>query len=246
VRIFKPDSIEYLNRVLDTTVANLPKTASAVTLRNLYRNFYRVRDATLLVDAKDYTVQFVSAWLILRYMHSAGYNNVYEQIFENFDKEVQQSSLGIYLKNRLTEGRKFSVGSSFPAIKLLDVNLKPKVLTFNRPESNGHTYTLIDFWYSSCGPCIAQFSEVKALRRKYSNNTLKVVGISIDNKDKVPAWRGVIRSKQLTWLQYLDLGAANAKQMGINSYPSNFLIDGNGKIIARNLEIEEIDKLLAD
>jgi alkyl hydroperoxide reductase subunit AhpC len=83
------------------------------------------------------------------------------------------------------------------------------------------------------------------LQTKYSDK-LRVIGISVDGNEKIPAWRSIIKSKQLTWKQYLDMGGLLAKQMGINSYPSNFLVDANGVIVARNLEVEEIESFLAE
>jgi hypothetical protein len=59
----------------------------------------------------------------------------------------------------------------------------------------------------------------------------------------VKAWKHLIQTKPLSWAQY----RANPKtidDLRIHYFPSNFLIDGNGKIVAINLGSKEVAEFI--
>lgn len=54
-------------------------------------------------------------------------------------------------------------------------------------------YTLIDFWASWCGPCIASFPHLKNLYSSYDRDKIEIIGISIDTDNK--AWNKAIEKE---------------------------------------------------
>ncbi|WP_258539514.1 peroxiredoxin family protein [Chitinophaga oryzae] len=108
-------------------------------------------------------------------------------------------------------------------------------------------YVLLDFWASWCGPCRAENPNVLDNYEKYHGKGLEILAVSLD--DKKDAWVKAIKDDGLTWEHVSDLkGWKNevAKEYNIRAVPSNFLIDKEGKIVAKDLRGEELTKKLEE
>ncbi len=111
---------------------------------------------------------------------------------------------------------------------------------------------LIDFWASWCGPCRAENPQVVAAYDKYHNSEFKrgkgleILSVSLDQNEA--AWVKAIDKDNLHWPYHVsDLqGWSNAAALryGVNSIPTNVLVDGDGIIIAKNLRGELLGKTL--
>ena len=102
---------------------------------------------------------------------------------------------------------------------------------------------LIDFWAAWCGPCRRENPIVVAAYHKYKDKKYQngkgftVFSVSLDRD--AAAWKKGIADDKLEWPYHVsDLKYWQAKYAavyGVRSIPRNFLIDGNGVIIARDL-----------
>ena len=134
-----------------------------------------------------------------------------------------------------------AVGQPFPAFAEKDTSGQPLVLANFKGK-----VVLVDFWATWCGPCVAELPNVIAAYGKYHGKGFEIVGVSLDkDKAKLDAF---VAEQKMTWAQYFDgQGWQNklGQQYGINSIPATFLLDRDGKIIAKNLRGEALDKKLA-
>jgi hypothetical protein len=70
------------------------------------------------------------------------------------------------------------------------------------------------------------------------------VGISNDGKNHIQDWRNVIHKYELPWAQYLDMDNVQASKFSISFFPTNFLLDNNGKIVKRDIDMKSLSLFL--
>jgi peroxiredoxin len=102
-------------------------------------------------------------------------------------------------------------------------------------------YVLLDFWMTSCGPCIREFPHLKELYAKTDRAKFEIVGIAAHS---TPAnIKRTIDLHEVTWSQILsDETNQLIEKYGISGYPSTFLIDPKGVIIAKDLRGKELEE----
>jgi len=102
-------------------------------------------------------------------------------------------------------------------------------------------YTLVDFWFSHCGPCIAQFPTIRNMYAKYKDAGFDVIGISIDKTTNKKDWLDAIAKHEVSWKQYWDIDGMEAGRFFFDTYPTSFLLDNKGRIIKKNILLEELE-----
>lgn len=164
------------------------------------------------------------------------------ELYEKLSLEMKNTSYGKNIKQFIALNQEIKIGGKFAdfiqtnklgtKIKLSDIKAK---------------FILLEFWGSWCGPCREENPNLVKTYLTYKNKGFEIFGVAAD--DKKEQWLKAIKDDQLPWENVSDLkGDKNEAALiyGISSYPTNFLIDENGIIIAKNLRGEALNKKLAE
>ncbi len=95
---------------------------------------------------------------------------------------------------------------------------------------------LLDFWGSWCGPCRANNVELVKIYKEFKDTGFEILGVAADG-DRA-AWLAAIAKDQMTWPNVTDFNGPKNKAAiayGINKYPTNYLIDKKGTLVAMDL-----------
>ena len=187
-------------------------------------------------------------------------------------REIMLRSVAIALQNLEQQGHHFSYrfakqyNSEFPgkasAEFMRNFNPGPPTVGEIAPEINlatrdGGTQSLsslrgkvvlIDFWASWCGPCRMENPVVVNAWKKFESKGFTIFSVSLDqNKDK---WLAAIAKDGLLWDNHVsDLRgwqSAGAAAYSVNSIPATFLLDKEGRIVARNLRGPALEQKLTE
>ena len=92
---------------------------------------------------------------------------------------------------------------------------------------------VLDFWATWCHGCKEEIPWFAEFQRKYGDQDLRVIGVSLDDE----GWKVVKPFIKASSVPYrIVLGNdATAKAYGIGSMPDTFLIDREGRIAATNV-----------
>lgn len=107
--------------------------------------------------------------------------------------------------------------------------------------------TIVDFWASWCKPCRMENPNVVAMYKEYHAKGLNIIGVSLD-KDAA-SWKKAIADDNLTWNHVSNLmfwDEPIAKLYGVESIPATFVLDANGKIVAKDLRGAELKAKVAE
>ncbi len=205
-------------------------------------------ELTQKATLKIFIAQNPDSYLSLLALYSVGGPspdpNELEPIYNSLSDSLKTTEAAKVFRKQLDELKVTAVGATAPDFTQNDVNGAPVKLSSFRGQ-----YVLLDFWASWCGPCRQENPNVVKAYNKYRDKNFTILSVSLDKEEGKANWLAAIKSDGLTWTQVSDLKFWNNQAAAlyyISAIPANFLIDPNGKIIAKNLRGADLDAKLAE
>ncbi|MCX2837942.1 TlpA disulfide reductase family protein [Salinimicrobium sp. MT39] len=177
----------------------------------------------------------VSVMILQDMLNTSAYSSAeLKGFYEQLSPEVKELPLAKIVKTRLDKMSKTAVGSKAPE--------------FSAPTPEGNELalndalgkvTLVDFWASWCKPCRVENPNIVEVYKKYHDQGFNIIQVSLDRPGQKDKWIQAIEDDNLgAWNHVSNLMFWQdpvAVDYGIRAIPAAFLLDENGKIIAKDL-----------
>jgi len=157
-----------------------------------------------------------------------------------FQKKFPNYELTRQLVNKVKSAKRIMIGAIAP-----DFNSKSVVGGSVELKSYRGKYTLVDFWASWCRPCRQESPTLVRLYGAYNDKGFSILSVSIDTSEE--KWKNAIRKDGYTWENVSELdgyAGSTAVLYTVTAIPNSFLLDKNGKIIAKNLRGKNLEEKL--
>ena len=226
-----------------------PDTADS-RYKQMVQDYYKLSDANqkdelerLKKFVKDHPDSYTAVYLVDGLGRSMELPEL-EDLYASMSSKYKDSRSGKSIAPGIEARKITAIGKTAPDFTQPDTLGNAVSLSSLRGQ-----YVLVDFWASWCGPCRAENPNLVKTFKKYKDKGFTVLGVSLDQPGKKEAWLGAIHKDNLTWTQVSDLKFWDnevAVLYGVKAIPTNFLLDPQGKIIAKDLRGEDLDKKLAE
>jgi len=157
----------------------------------------------------------------------------WETIYNNYTEEFKDNSYFKNFENKLIKIKSISIGSVAPDIILNDTSGVPISLASLRGK-----YVLLDFWAAWCRPCREENPNIVENYNNYRSFGFDVYQVSLDRTKE--DWVRGIKQDKLPWINVSDLKyyqSEAAELYNVDRIPSAFLLDPDGKIIAKHTDL---------
>jgi len=134
-------------------------------------------------------------------------------------------------------------------LMLVGNNIPPDLSYINKSgeehqvKDHNKEYILLDFWASWCQPCRAKYPEMIEFYKKYGHR-IEILSLSLDSE--ASSWENALEKDGTPWLQMLDTHQPESlsRLFNVRLIPSNFLINKSGKIVGKDLSVDQLKDIL--
>lgn len=236
---------EEKNKILVTQYQQANVDGNKIKINEILKDAEKLdteRKELMIKFAKENPGSYAAAWQLTNALGADADPILLASAYNSLDEKMKSSKYGSQLKESLEVAKKAPVGAMAPEFTLNDVSGKPVALSSYKGR-----YTLLDFWASWCAPCRIENPNVIKAYNMYKAKGFDVLAISLD--DNKEDWEKAIKEDKLPWTHVSDFEgwrSATAALYGIKFVPMNFLLDKDGRIIARSLRGEDLLRKLGE
>jgi thiol-disulfide isomerase/thioredoxin len=177
----------------------------------------------------------ISAYILSVYCSSWKKDTV-STLYNALSKDFKTTGYGKKVFDYLSLNRNLKIGDRYVDFAQKDTSNKWVKLSAFKGK-----VVLLEFWGSWCGPCREENPELVKIYNEFKANGFEILGVAAETDKR--QWMNAIKTDGLTWTNVTDLkGGSNKAAMiyGVAGYPTNFLIDKTGIIIAREVYGEDL------
>ena len=113
---------------------------------------------------------------------------------------------------------------------------------FNASKLSGDKVTVLNFWFTTCGPCLEELPDFDRIATEYKD-TVDVIAIHSETRVDVPAWLAQNYPDSDMRFGYDADDAYYNELISVGTYPATVILDENGVIIAKFVRKVHYDEL---
>ena len=104
---------------------------------------------------------------------------------------------------------------------------------------SGNAVTVVNFWFTTCNPCVGELAELDALNKKLAEKGGSLIGVNTFTLDgdetAISEAKDVLAKKGATYqnVYFASDGEAGKFTENIFAYPSTYVVDRNGNIVGK-------------
>ncbi len=159
-----------------------------------------------------------------------------EILYKSLPKEIRLSYYGKNLSSFLLLNKNLKIGDNFIDFNQTDtLGKKVKLSDFKGK------IILLEFWGSWCEGCRENNIMFQKIYDEYNSKGFEIFGVAAETKRS--SWTKAIIMDNLPWINVTDFKGDKNKAAiiyGVKDYPTNYLIDRNGKIVGKELYGEKL------
>lgn len=166
-------------------------------------------------------------------------------LYEGLSDELKSTYFGGAIAEELERKKALSIGMLAPEFS--GTNPDGKEISLKDVLAEEGEYTLIEFWASWCPYCQQELPNVVEVYKDFKDKGFKVFGVSIDEEKE--EWTEAIESWDMEWDHISSLKRWDepiVHQYKVQSIPYNYLVDSQGKIVARDLQGDDLRKKIEE
>ena len=203
----------------------------------------RFRDYWTLVDMLKVIGRHEEALQLLQHLENTEQENYFiRSIFREIamiheEKGNSKLAKAYFLK---ADSRVEMIGKPAPDFSTTDIDGIPISL-----KGYHGKVVLLDFWTTTCGPCIGEMPNVKKVYDAYKDMGFDVIAVSLDKNEA--ELREFLKVCELPWRQIFDGQESPLKKLyRVRGVPSPWLIDREGKVISYQARGTELKRLVVE
>lgn len=227
-----PTNIEYdrLNSILKSFDSQLKPYES-----NDSENIEK-KELELQKYIRKHPKSYVALWEMINDFSRYGYHPMYADNLKLFDQTVKKS----FTYTEFSKLLKLEADNIFPKI-----NLDNKNHLFKTTFKN-YKLTLIDYWATSCKPCIEDMPKLVELYSQYKNQGVNFISVADEyTPERMSKATEILKKNNITSETYFDKNKEFPKKLNASGYPLQILVDSEGNIVKRTYgELDQIKEFM--